>query len=70
MVLEAQPDADAKQSFATRRTRKQLLHRLSKQPVAAQYKWEALAMGNESLSEEEGWARVLHTNIPALYGIL
>ena len=65
VVLEAQPEASQasisnKQSFATRRTRKQLLHRLSKQPVAAQYAWEALTVGAEQgPTVEEGWSRIL-----------
>ena len=44
---------------ASRRARKQLLHRLSKQPAAAAYAWEALAAGSEAPTAEEGWARVL-----------
>jgi hypothetical protein len=48
----------------TRRVRKQLLHRLSKQPVAAQYVWLALQAapaqpGTTAPTVEEGWAAVL-----------
>lgn len=48
----------------TRRVRKQLLHRLSKQPVAAQYVWQALPaapihLGTTAPTLEEGWAAVL-----------
>jgi hypothetical protein len=48
----------------TRRVRKQLLHRLSKQPLAAQYVWQAVQAapeqpGSTAPSLEEGWAAVL-----------
>jgi len=60
-------------SLTTRRARKQLLHRLSKQPAAAAYAWEALAgaeLGGSDIKPaggkeaapptvEEGWAAVL-----------
>ena len=67
VVLEAPTEASQassntsnKQSFATRRTRKQLLHRLSKQPVAAQYAWEALTVvADQGPTVEEGWAKIL-----------
>ena len=55
VVLEAQCN--------TRRARKQLLHRLSKQPIAAQYKWEVLAGPDvDSASAptvDEGWVAVI-----------
>ena len=48
---------------ASRRARKQLLHRLSKAPCATTYVWEALGGGEQpgvpQPSLDEGWARVL-----------
>uniref|UniRef100_A0A7S3AET9 Uncharacterized protein n=1 Tax=Haptolina ericina TaxID=156174 RepID=A0A7S3AET9_9EUKA len=48
---------------ATRRTRKQLLHRFSKHPIASQYVWQVLAGpdvdGSSAPSAEEGWESVL-----------
>jgi hypothetical protein len=45
-------------SFTTRRARKQLLHRLRKQPAAGRYAWEALALDSDGPTTEEGWACV------------
>ena len=44
-----------------RKARKQLLSRLSKQPVAAAYRWLALAdpAATNQPSVEEGWAAIL-----------
>jgi len=47
----------------TRRARKQLLHKLSKQSCAAAYEWEALG-GKDTTGQgtpclDEGWARIL-----------
>ena len=55
IVLEA--------ALATRRARKQLLHKLSKQPSASRYSWEALVATETSEQMalptlEEGWQTV------------
>ena len=60
------PSSSSKHPLTTRRARKQLLHRLSKQPVATAYSWQAMAgFPQGGPTTEEGWARVLPA-VPAL----
>ena len=52
---------------STRRLRKQLLHKLSKNSLASSYSWEALSgpdgpFGGSSPALEEGWAEVHWTS--------
>ena len=63
MMMAGDPFVVLETPCGTRRARKQLLHRLSKQPIAAQYAWQVLVGpdvdSTSAPSVDEGWGAVI-----------